>query len=162
MAWVRPKHPKRKPKQIEIDPTETLRGALTYFSCTPNRSVSSPIQTSRFLKEQIHVYEPSKKPSKHHRMDEDTDQHMTYHEEEDYDRVEQHATNYPRGDHVRTEQRKRDDYERDFSPEPIMPRPRYTSSDLQSRPYRQQMSRDTRRTMSSKWSSAATPLPGLS
>ncbi len=162
MAWVRPKHPKRKPKQIEIDPTETLRGALSYLSCTPNRSVSSPIHGSRFLKEQINTYEPPEKPSEHHRRDDDADQRMTDHDEEDYDRVEQHVPSRHRGNYERTEQRRRDEYRRDYSPEPIKPRPRFLSSDVQSRPYRQQMSRDTRRTMSSVWSSAATPLPGLS
>ncbi|CAF9942851.1 MAG: hypothetical protein ALECFALPRED_010154 [Alectoria fallacina] len=38
MAWVRPKHPKPK---VEVDPTETLRPVLEYFSCSSRTSVPS-------------------------------------------------------------------------------------------------------------------------
>lgn len=114
MAWVRPKHPKPKP---DVDPTETLRPVLEYFSCSSrtNNAPSNPIskaalsrmppppKKSLLLLPQD-AFEPPRPRKRQH--DEETersrspDQHRRreeqHHRAESHHRAEHH---HPRADH---------------------------------------------------------------
>ena len=186
MAWVRPKHPKRK---VEVDPADALRPVLEYFSCTrPIGSNSNNKQASKIPKKPLLLldyYEP-RPPKRQHEESEyqlTPDRHhqrSQYHPQSEHRppterhfRAEPHTVIYDRLD-SRGERSQRSTshytrdtrYTRDISPPPAPPP--LTSYNLKARPgarlrpvsSRHRNAADTyaSRRPASSWASATTPL----
>ena len=186
MAWVRPKHPKRK---VEVDPVDALRPVLEYFSCTrPTGSSPNNKQVSRIPKKPLLLLDSyDSRPPK--QQDEELEYHQTpdhhrqrsqYHPQSEHRpqterhlRAEPHTVVYDRLD-SRGERSQRSTshytrdtrYTRDISPPP--PPPPLTSYNLKARPgahlrlmpSRHRTAADTysSRRPASSWASATTPL----
>ena len=178
MAWVRPKHP---PKRVEVDPTESLRPLLEYFSCRPSASNTNNKQLVKIPKPQLLLHDSyNPRPRKHHdkgseyhhqRPDHDyqsTDhrsraehhQRIDDHQEADHPTSEHSRASY----HERTSQRSTSHYTREPSPPPP-PLPSYRSNarpgaHLRLTPSRHRVAADTYipRRPASSWASATTPL----
>ena len=146
MAWVRPKHPKRK---VEVDPTEALRPVLEYFSCSrPNASNSNNKELIRFAKKPLLLRDSHEaRPQKHHYEELEHLQGLEHHARSEHHprsdhhpssvhhpRPEQHqqAEHHPRADHhvedfdrggyqERASQRSTSHYTREYSPPPPPP-----------------------------------------
>ena len=183
MAWVRPKHP---PKRVEVDPAESLRPLLEYFSCRPSASNTNNKQLIRMPKPQLLLHDsysprPQKKhhdkesehhqrPDHHHRG---TDHQSTDHRSraehhqriDDYQEADHHTSDHSRASyHERASQRSISHYAREPSPPPP-PLPSYRpnarpGAHLRLMPSRQRVAADTYipRRPASRWASATTPL----
>ncbi|CAF9941683.1 hypothetical protein IMSHALPRED_002845 [Imshaugia aleurites] len=174
MAWVRPKHPKRK---VEVDPTESLRPVLEFFSCTrPSASNSNNRQLARIPKKPLLLldsYEP--RPLKHN--SEELDHHRgqdDHHQKEDHhpppehhQRPDHHSVDYDRASyHERPSQRSTSHYTRETSPPPPPPPlPSYKfkarpGAHLRLMPSRHHLAAEnySSRMSTSRWASATTPL----
>ena len=180
MAWVRPKHPKRK---VEVDPTDALRPVLEYFSCSrPTGSNSNNKEVSRTPKKPLLLLDSydSRPPKRqyeeleYHQTPDHYHQRSQYHPQsehrpntEHYLRAEPHTVDYDRLDsRGGRSQRSTSRYTRDISPPP--PPPPLTSYNLKARPgahlrlmpSRHRTAADTysSRRPPSSWASATTPL----
>lgn len=181
-AWVREK---KKTRQAPADPTENLRGALHYFSCTPNYH-SSSTNREKVLQHQLQLYKSLEElpkstkqrrvtapahtnhnPSVHHRGEADErrgpERPRPYREEfpgeEEYDEIEV----YEPIDHRPRHRPPRYQYERDVPAEPPRAvRARPSSPALRPRTSRQHVPASAPRTVSSRWASATASLPSLS
>lgn len=180
MAWVRPKHPKRKEP---VDPTESLRPVLEYFSCSrPSASNSNNKELSRIPKKLLLLhdsYEPT--PQKHHYEESEHRQRPDHHHQrpapppsaehhprvEHHQRADHHAIDDDRADYYeRRSQRTASHYTREISPPPpplssYRPNAR-PGAHLRLTPSRHHIAADTYtytpRRPASRWSSATTPL----
>lgn len=144
MAWVRPKHPKRK---VEVDPTEALRPVLEYFSCSrPNASNSNNKELVRIPKKPLLLHDSFEpRPQKNHYEEFEQHQEPDHHHQipeyhprsehhprsahhprpehhqrvEHHPRTNHHAEDYDRGGyHERASQRSTSHYTREYSPPP--------------------------------------------
>ena len=102
MAWVRPKHPKRK---VEVDPVDALRPVLEYFSCTrPTGSNSNNKQVLRIPKKPLLLLDSSdSRPSKrqheeleYHHTPENHRQRSQYHPQSEHRQSSQY---HPQSEH---------------------------------------------------------------
>lgn len=186
MAWVRPKHPKRK--QVDVDPTEALRPVLEYFSCSrPSASNSNNKQLMRVPKKPLvlddsyerrlqkrHYEEPEhhQRPEHHHQRPDHHHQRAEHHQRTEHHRrlnhhqeADHYAVDDDRADYDgRASQRTTSRYTRDVSPPPPL-LPSYRSNarpgaHLRLMPSRHHVVADayTSRRPASRWSSATTPL----
>lgn len=176
MAWVRPKHPKRK---VELDPTESLRPVLEYFSCSrPSASNSTNKELLRTPKKPLLLHDsyeprpqrdPYEEPEHHPRPDHRHQRAEHHPRAEHRQRADHHTLDYDRADyHERSNQRSTSHYTRETSPLPPPPPPPLTSYNLKVRPgahlrpmpSRRHVAADTytSRRPASRWASATTPL----
>lgn len=179
MAWVRPKHPKRKEK--DIDPTEALRPILEYFSCSrPSASNANNKELVIFQKKPLLLHDANeRRPQKRHYEELEHHQRPRYHHDgaehhqitEHHRRLghhqeaDHHAVDDDRADYFeRASQRMASRYTREISPPPP-PLPSYRSNarpgaHLRLMPSRHHVAAETYipRRPASRWSSATTPL----
>ena len=183
MAWVRPKHPKRK---APVDPTESLRPVLEYFSCRPTPPSTNSKELARIPKKQLLLHDsyrprpqrhqeevpehyhrpdrhPPSAPSEYHPRAEHHERihHHHHHERADHHTFNQSSASY----HDRASQRSTSHYTREPSPPPPPPLPSYRSNarpgaHLRLMPSRHRPAADTYipRRPASSWASATTPL----
>lgn len=151
MAWVRPKHPKRKEP---VDPTDSLVPILQFFSGRPQRSTPKTVFRPRLLES------PPPPPDLHkERSSRDHYEAPEHHtQREDYHDSVRVRPDY----HERVTQRAMSQYTRDTSPprsppRPIRSKPRAPAINRHM-PARQSFMADTSRVASSTWLSATTPL----
>ena len=186
MAWVRPKHPKRKEP---VDPTESLRPILEYFSCSrPNAPNSNSRELVRIPKKPLLLHDTyESRPQKHHYEESEHHQRPDHHHQRPASQPS--AEHHPGGDHhtvdddradyyerssqrssqrtsQRRSQRTTSHYTREISPPP--PPPPLSSyrstarpgAHLRLMPSRHHIAADTytSRRPTSRWASATTPL----
>lgn len=186
MAWVRPKHPKRKEK--DIDPTEAIRPILEYFSCSrPSSSNASNKELVVFQKKPLLLHDTNdRRPQKrhyeepeHHQRPDHHHQRLGYHQERaehhqitehhrrlrNHQEADHHTADDDRADYLeRASQRMASHYTGEVSPPPLS-LPSYRSNarpgaHLRLMPSRQHIAADTYnpRRPASRWTSATTPL----